>query len=61
MSSVRRRPSVISEMPKTSSTWATAPHTGRSTAGTNSDRGVRTSASHQASAARTKPTSRTRP
>lgn len=44
-----------SAMPKTSSTWASAPHTGRCSAGTKSDSGVRSSPSHTGSSARTAP------
>ncbi len=60
-SSVRARPRVTSAIPNTSSTWASAPHTGRSSAGTKSDSGVRSSATHRGSSARTEPTACTGP
>ncbi|OSY53816.1 hypothetical protein BG846_00513 [Streptomyces fradiae ATCC 10745 = DSM 40063] len=59
--SVRVRPRQISAIPKTTRTCASAPHTGRSSAGTNSDRGVRASAAHSGSSARTDPTAWTGP
>ncbi len=53
--SVRHTPRHASAMPKTMRICASAPHTGRSSAGTNNDRGVRSSASHQGSCAWTEP------
>ncbi len=55
ISSVRARPRQISQTPKTSRICASAPHTGRSRAGTNSDSGVRSSANHRCSSAWTEP------
>lgn len=57
MSSVRHQPMQISEIPKTSRICASAPHTGRSSAGTNSDSGVRSRASQNGSTALTDPRS----
>ncbi|MBJ6638383.1 hypothetical protein H4K36_11620 [Streptomyces sp. DHE7-1] len=55
--SARHRPRQISAIPNTNRTCASAPHTGRSRAGTNSDSGVRDSACHSGSSARTAPAS----
>ncbi|QGV80999.1 hypothetical protein EIZ62_24230 [Streptomyces ficellus] len=55
ISRVGSRPRQISAMPNTSRICASAPHTGRSSAGTNSDSGVRSSACHSGSSARTEP------
>ncbi|MZD16099.1 hypothetical protein GTY82_02285 [Streptomyces sp. SID5476] len=54
---VRRRPRQISAIPNTSRICASAPHTGRSSAGTKRESGVRSSASPSGSSARTAPTS----
>ncbi|TYR48449.1 hypothetical protein FY004_34415 [Streptomyces parvus] len=59
--SVRHRPRHTSATPNTSRIWASAPHTGRSGAGTNSDSGVRRRASGSGSSARTAPRFRTGP
>ncbi|PSK73408.1 hypothetical protein C6W96_08300 [Streptomyces sp. CS149] len=53
--SVRHLPRHTSATPNTSRIWASAPHTGRSSAGTNSDSGVRRRASGSGSSARTAP------
>ncbi|AWI28074.1 hypothetical protein E3E14_28215 [Streptomyces sp. ICN441] len=53
--SVRRRPRQISAIPNTRRICASAPHTGRSSAGTNRESGVRSTASHSGSSARTDP------
>ncbi|NEB84218.1 hypothetical protein G3I37_04985 [Streptomyces anulatus] len=53
--SVRHRPRHSSARPNTSRIWASAPHTGRSSAGTNRDSGVRRRASRNGSSARTAP------
>ncbi|NUV64180.1 hypothetical protein G6W55_31570 [Streptomyces sp. CAI-85] len=55
--SVRHRPRQISAIPNTSRICASAPQTGRSSAGTNSDSGVRRRASQRGSSARTAPRS----
>ncbi|UJV46988.1 hypothetical protein CVT30_33860 [Streptomyces sp. AMCC400023] len=52
---VRRRPREISAMPKTISICASAPHTGRSSAGTKRESGVRANAVQSGSSARTAP------
>ncbi|PIM72814.1 hypothetical protein CTU88_02945 [Streptomyces sp. JV178] len=59
--SVRPFPRQISAIPNTSRICASAPHTGRSSAGTNRESGVRSSASHSGSSARTAPTSSMNP
>ncbi|PVC88201.1 hypothetical protein DBP20_08400 [Streptomyces sp. CS131] len=59
--SVRHRPRHTSATPNTNRIWASAPHTGRSSAGTNSDSGVRRRASASGSSARTAPRLRTGP
>lgn len=53
---VRRLPRQISAIPNTIRICASAPHTGRSSAGTNRESGVRSSASPSGSSARTAPT-----
>ncbi|ARF72158.1 hypothetical protein B7C62_07645 [Kitasatospora albolonga] len=58
---VRHRPRHTSAMPNTSRICASAPHTGRSSAGTNNDSGVRSRASHSGSSARTAPRACTGP